>query len=170
MRAHDGKSRALQLRREARMVSPVMGAAMIGTMYFLRANCAHHGGSASGGGLISASLLSYRALGKSTSDIVGNFTDADNFWAPSTKTASWLCPKGLLAVISEIWMQCQWESLKAGSGTVAVMNSFLVLSPTTRIPSDLKNASMPVLLLVNSLQKEFKLPTIQCNVKESDGG
>jgi len=44
------------------MVSPVMGAAMIGTMYFLRANCAKHGGSASGGSLISASLLSYRAL------------------------------------------------------------------------------------------------------------
>jgi len=39
------------------MVSPVMGAAMIGTMYFLRANCAQHGGCASGGGLISASLL-----------------------------------------------------------------------------------------------------------------
>jgi len=39
-----------------------MGAAMIGTMYFLRANCAQHGGSASGGGLIRASLLSYRAL------------------------------------------------------------------------------------------------------------
>jgi len=54
--------RALQIHREARMVSPVMGAAMIGTMYFLRANCAQHGGSASGGGLISASLLSYRAL------------------------------------------------------------------------------------------------------------
>jgi len=44
------------------MVSPVMGAAMIGTMYFLRANCAQYGGSASGGGLISAPLLSYRAL------------------------------------------------------------------------------------------------------------
>ena len=44
------------------MVSPVMGAAMIGTMYFLRANCVQHGGSASGGGSISASLLSYRAL------------------------------------------------------------------------------------------------------------
>jgi len=44
------------------MVSPAMGVAMIGTMYFLRANCAQHGGSASGGGLISASLLSYRAL------------------------------------------------------------------------------------------------------------
>jgi len=52
--------------REAQMVSPVMGAAMIGTMYFLRANCAQHGGSASGGGLISASLLSYRALVKTT--------------------------------------------------------------------------------------------------------
>ena len=39
------------------MVSPAMGAAMIGPMYFLRANCAKHGGSASGGGLISASLL-----------------------------------------------------------------------------------------------------------------
>ena len=51
------RTRALKLRREARMVSPAMGAAMIGTMYFLRANCAQHGGSASGGGLISASLL-----------------------------------------------------------------------------------------------------------------
>ena len=49
--------RALQLRREAQMVSPEMGAAMIGTLYFLRADCAQHGGSASGGGLISASLL-----------------------------------------------------------------------------------------------------------------
>jgi len=40
------------------MVSPAMGAAMIGTyLYFLRANCAQHGGSASGGGLISASQL-----------------------------------------------------------------------------------------------------------------
>jgi len=44
------------------MVSSVVGAAMIGTIYFLRANCAQHGGCASGGGLISASLLSYRAL------------------------------------------------------------------------------------------------------------
>jgi len=61
-----GQARALQLRREAQMVSPVMGAAMIGRMYFLRANCAQHGGSASGGGLISASLLSYRALGQAT--------------------------------------------------------------------------------------------------------
>jgi len=33
-------TRALQLRREAQMVSPAMGAARIGTMYFLRANCA----------------------------------------------------------------------------------------------------------------------------------
>ena len=49
--------RALQLRREAQMVSPAMGAAIIGTMYFLRANCAQHGRSASGGGLISASLI-----------------------------------------------------------------------------------------------------------------
>ena len=39
------------------MVPAVIGAAMIGTMYFLRANCAQHGGSASGGGSISASLL-----------------------------------------------------------------------------------------------------------------
>jgi len=39
------------------MVSPAMGAAMIGTVYFLRAICAQHGGKASGGGLISASLL-----------------------------------------------------------------------------------------------------------------
>jgi len=52
-----GNIRALQLRREARMVSPAMGAAMIGTLYFLRANCAQHGGKASGGRLISASLL-----------------------------------------------------------------------------------------------------------------
>jgi len=43
------------------MVSTVMGAPMIGPIYFLRANCAQHGGKASGGGLISASLLSYRA-------------------------------------------------------------------------------------------------------------
>ena len=39
------------------MVSPAMGAAMMGTMHFLRANCVQHGGKASGGGLISASLL-----------------------------------------------------------------------------------------------------------------
>jgi len=52
----------LQLRREARMVSTAMGAAMIRTMYFLRANCAQYDGSASGRGLISASLPSYRAL------------------------------------------------------------------------------------------------------------
>jgi len=39
------------------MVSPAMEAAMIGTMYLLRANCAQHGGSASSGGLISAYLL-----------------------------------------------------------------------------------------------------------------
>jgi len=45
------------------MVSPAMEAAMMGTMYFLRANCAQHGGDAGGGGLISASLLvGYRAL------------------------------------------------------------------------------------------------------------
>jgi len=44
------------------MVSPAMGAAMMGTMYFLRANCAQHGGGACGGGLICASLLCYRAL------------------------------------------------------------------------------------------------------------
>ena len=43
------------------MVSTVTGAAMIGTMCFLRANYAQHGGSVSGGGLISAFLLSYRA-------------------------------------------------------------------------------------------------------------
>jgi len=55
-------ARALQVRREARIVSPAMGAAMMGTMYFLRANCAQHGGGASGGGWISASLQSYRAL------------------------------------------------------------------------------------------------------------
>jgi len=41
---------------------PAMESAMMGTMYFLRANCAQHGGSASGEGLISASLLSYGAL------------------------------------------------------------------------------------------------------------
>jgi len=54
--------RALQLRREARMVSPAMGAAMMGTMYFLWAGCAQHGGKAGGGGLVCVSLRSYRAL------------------------------------------------------------------------------------------------------------
>jgi len=44
------------------MVSPAMEAAVIGTMYFLRAYCAQHGGSASVEGLISASLRSCRAL------------------------------------------------------------------------------------------------------------
>jgi len=39
-----------------------MRAAMMGTMYFLRANCAQYGGSASGGSLICPFLLSYRAL------------------------------------------------------------------------------------------------------------
>ena len=47
--------RALQLRREARMVFLAMGAAMMGTMYFLWARCAQHGGSASGGGLVCVS-------------------------------------------------------------------------------------------------------------------
>jgi len=41
------------------MVSPVgtpaMGAAMMSTMYFLRANCAQHGGGSSGGDMTSAS-------------------------------------------------------------------------------------------------------------------
>jgi len=54
--------RALQLRREARMVSLAMGAAMMGTMYFLWARCAQDGGSASGGDLVCVSLRSYRAL------------------------------------------------------------------------------------------------------------
>jgi len=53
------------------MVPPPMGAAMIGTMYFLRANCAQHGESASGKGLISASLLSYRALAESCGYYLG---------------------------------------------------------------------------------------------------
>jgi len=44
------------------MVSPAMGATMMATIYFLRANCAQHGGGVRGGDLISASLLSYRAL------------------------------------------------------------------------------------------------------------
>ena len=44
------------------MVSLAMGAAMMGTMYFLWARCAQHGGSASGGGLVCVSLRSYRAL------------------------------------------------------------------------------------------------------------
>jgi len=44
------------------MLSPAMGAAMMGTMYFLRANCTQHGGGNSGGGMICASVLSYRAL------------------------------------------------------------------------------------------------------------
>jgi len=34
------------------MVSPAMGAAIISTMYFLRANCGQHGGGASGGGMV----------------------------------------------------------------------------------------------------------------------
>jgi len=38
------------------MVSPALGAAMMGTMSFLRANCAQHDGGANGGGLISTSL------------------------------------------------------------------------------------------------------------------
>ena len=46
-----------ETRRHPAVMFTVMGAAMIGTMYFLRANCAQHGGSAS-------SLLSYRALGE----------------------------------------------------------------------------------------------------------
>jgi len=44
---------------------------MIGTMYFLRANCAQHGGSASSGGLISASLL--KLQGSSSHRHGGNF-------------------------------------------------------------------------------------------------
>jgi len=44
------------------MVFPAMGAAVMGTMYFLGANCAQHGGGTSGGGLICTSLQSYRAL------------------------------------------------------------------------------------------------------------
>jgi len=45
------------------MVSLAKGAAMMRTMYFLRANRAQHGVGAIGGVLISASLLSYsRAL------------------------------------------------------------------------------------------------------------
>jgi len=51
-------ARALQLRREARMVSLAMEAAMMGTMYFLWARCAQHGGIASGGGLVCVSLRS----------------------------------------------------------------------------------------------------------------
>ena len=35
---------------------------MMGTMYFLGANCAQNGGGACDGGLICASLLSYMAL------------------------------------------------------------------------------------------------------------
>jgi len=44
------------------MVSPAMGAVMMGTMYSLQENGAQHGGGASGGGWISASLLCYGAL------------------------------------------------------------------------------------------------------------
>jgi len=47
-------------------MSPAMGAAMMGTRYFVRAICARHGGGASGGGLICASLRSYRALASSS--------------------------------------------------------------------------------------------------------
>jgi len=38
--------RVLQLRRKAQMVSPANESAILGTMYFLRANCAQHGGGA----------------------------------------------------------------------------------------------------------------------------
>jgi len=51
------------------MVPPSLGAAMMGTMYFLRASSAQHGGGASGGGLISASLLCYWALAWFTSAV-----------------------------------------------------------------------------------------------------
>jgi len=51
---------------EARMVSPAMGAAMMGTMYFLWASCAQHCGGASDESLICVSLRSYRALGATT--------------------------------------------------------------------------------------------------------
>jgi len=44
------------------MVSPAKGVTMLGLMHFLRANSAQHGGFASGGGLICASLRSCRAL------------------------------------------------------------------------------------------------------------
>jgi len=44
------------------MMSLAMGAAMMGTMYFLWARCAQHGGSASGWGLVCVSLRSYRDL------------------------------------------------------------------------------------------------------------
>jgi len=44
------------------MVSLAMGAAMMGTMYFLWARCAQHGGKASGGVVVCVSLRSYRAL------------------------------------------------------------------------------------------------------------
>jgi len=58
-------SRALQLRREARMVSLAMGAAMMSTMYFVWGRCAQHGGEACGGDLVCVSLRSYRALVRS---------------------------------------------------------------------------------------------------------
>jgi len=47
------------------MVSPAMGAARMGTVHFLRADCAQRGGGATGGGLFCASL-SYRALQTTT--------------------------------------------------------------------------------------------------------
>jgi len=77
-------SRALQLRREAQMVSTAMGAAMIGTMYFLRANCVQHGGSASGGGLISASPLKLQG----SSGFLHGISDAKFRWPVSISGAS----------------------------------------------------------------------------------
>jgi len=44
------------------MVSLALWAAMMGTVYFLWARCAQHGGRARGGGLVCVSLRSYRAL------------------------------------------------------------------------------------------------------------
>ena len=98
------KRRALQLRREAQMLSPAMGAAMIGTMYFVRANCAQHGGSASGGGLISASPLSYMALDKRCCSVGPLFRAvpvfSPFFWRVLEKTT--------------IHMSDQWFILKVG--------------------------------------------------------
>ena len=50
------------------MVSPAMEATMLGTMYFLWATCAQHGGGACGGGLICASQWTCRALLSITSE------------------------------------------------------------------------------------------------------
>jgi len=99
------KIRALQLLREARMVSPAMGAAMIGTMYFLRANCAQHGGKASGGGLVSASLLKFQG---SRENILRN---PEHHSRPSANRLTLILPRGYF----ELDSSCKQTSFVANT-------------------------------------------------------